>query len=129
MLKTVYLFCAMLLLEGCGSMFDIAGKGSKDKKIFYDVATNRIISNYKSPISSFYTWKHKKDSTRWYERTAMDTATNIIVIPELKDSIAYYGYQISLHLQDDHWRMMYHIDITQALVQKKKKIYSRFTSH
>lgn len=129
MLRSFYFLLLLLFCAGCGSMFDFSGRGSKDKSIYYDVASNSIISKYKNPVTSIYTWKHKKDSTRSYERREFDEPLKVIIIPELKDSIAYYDYQISLHLQDEHWRMMFHIDITQQLVQKKKRIYSRFTSH
>jgi hypothetical protein len=120
---------ALLLFAGCGSMFDITGRGSKDRKIYYDVKTNEIISTYKAPISSMYIWKRKKDNSYLADRLEFDQPLTEIKLPILKDSIAFYNFEISLHLQDDHWRMMYHIDITRELVEKKKKIYSRFTSH
>jgi len=130
MLKSFFsLLSLLILLTGCGTMFDIYGRGSKDRKIYYDVQTNTIINTYKTPISSIYIWKRKKDNSYTADRIVFDQPTNNIQLRVLKDSLSFYNFELSLHLQDDHWRMMYHIDITRDLVEKKKKIYSRFTSH
>ncbi len=49
-------------------MFDLTGSGSLDKKIYYGVATNKIINTYKAAISSMYFWKHKNDAAYTMER-------------------------------------------------------------
>jgi hypothetical protein len=110
-------------------MFDFTGKGSLDTKIYFDVVKNEIVSNYRAPISSIYFWKYKNDSTYTMERVVFDTPAVSLTLPNLKDSLDFYDFQVSVHLQDDHWRMMHHITITKQLAEKKKRIYSRFTSH
>jgi hypothetical protein len=127
----LFSFLLPIILAGCGAipMLDFAGKGSLDKKIYYDVNTSTIISTYKSPINSFYLWKSKNDSTYSTEKVILEEPATALTIPGLKDSLSFYDFQISLHLLDDHWRMMHHLDLTKELVEKKQKIYSRFTSH
>jgi hypothetical protein len=119
----------LLLLTSCSTMFDVTGKGAKDKSIYYDVKANAVISTYKKPFSSVYIRQRKNDSTLTYVAIPVDTALNIIAIPLPKDSMALYNSYIWINLQGDHWRMIYHIDITKVLMEKKAKIYSRFTSH
>jgi len=117
------------LLTGCGTMFDISGKGSLDKKIYYDVQTNQVINTYPTSINSIYFSRSKNDSTFKMDRIVLDEPTDTLLIPVLKDSIAFYDFHISVYLSGDHWRMQHHLDISEALVRKKRKIYSRFTSH
>jgi len=124
------LFYLLLLLCSCGlPMFDVAGKGTKDRTIYYNIATNEIISNYKNPMTSVYVWKNKNDSSRGSEKIVFDTPTYKIILPILKDSVALYDLSVYIQLKGDHWRETYHIDVTKKLVAKKGKIYSRYTSH
>ncbi|MGG9962780.1 hypothetical protein [Ferruginibacter sp. SUN106] len=121
--------CFSLLLTSCGSMFDVTGRGAKDKKVFYDVKSNAVTCTYKKPMSSVYIRQRKNDSTLTYVEIRLDTPVNFITLPLPKDSIALYNSYIWIHLQDDHWRSIFHIDITKELLQKKQKIWSRFTDH
>jgi hypothetical protein len=120
----------LVLLTGCSAipMLDFAGKGSQDRDLYYDVASNRIISKYKDPVDDISVWKYKGDSLVRMDRLVVDNSREL-VIPQLKDSLAFYSFQVSVHLENDHWRMMRHLDISKELVLKKEKIYSRFTSH
>jgi len=130
MYKLVLTFLiSMLLLTGCGSMFDASGRGSRDRKIYYDVRTNEIINTYRAPINSMYIWKYIGDSSRGVQRIEFADPVSKLKMPMLQDSIGVYHFKISIHLKDDHWRMMHHIDVTKKLVEKKQKIYSRVTSH
>ena len=121
----------LVFLSGCSAlpMLDFAGKGSRDRNMYYEVNTNRIISKYKDPVDHIYIWKYRDDSLIRADRLFFDSSTRQLQIPQLKDSIAFYSFQVSVHLENDHWRMMRHLDINKELVEKKEKIYSRFTSH
>lgn len=130
MCKMICGFLLLLyLLAGCGSMFDVTGRGSLDRSIYYDVATNQVINTNKTSINSIYFSKLKNDSVYTRERISLDEPTDTLLIPVIKDSIAFYSFSVSIHLSGDHWRMQQHLDITPELVQKKRRIYSRFTSH
>lgn len=119
----------MMLLTGCGSMFDFTGRGTIDRKIYYDVKTNMIINTYSTPINSFYLRKYKNDSTYFTEVVELDKPLYKFSLPILRDSLAYYDFGLSIHMLHDHWRMMHHLDITKEGVVNKEKIFSRFTSH
>lgn len=119
----------LLLLCGCIPMLDSKGTGSLDRSIYYNVKTNELINTYKTPINSIYFRKHKGDFTYAMEKIVFDEPTDTLILPILRDSVAFYDFRISVHLQDDHWRMQHHLDITQLPVQKKAKIFSRLTSH
>jgi len=119
----------LCLLTGCGSLLDINGRGSPDRSIYYDVETNQIINTNKTSINSIYFSKLKNDSTYAMERIGFAEPTDTLLIPVIKDSLAFYSFFVSMHLSGDHWRMQRHLRITPGLVQKKRKIYSRFTSH
>ncbi len=118
-----------LLLTACIPMLDFAGKGSRDRNIYYDVKANEIINTYKTPINSIYIWKYQGDSSRGTVHIEFVEPVSTLKLPLLQDSINFYDFEVSIHLKDDHWRMMHHIGITKKLVEKKQKIYSRFTSH
>ena len=127
----------MMLFVSCGiPMFDFAGRGSLNKNIYYDVASNQIVSKYKDTISSITLWKYT-DQYKWNSGSDSDyfaeeippPGTTSFTIPKLKDSIAYYDFEVAINFKNDHWRMMYHLNIDREKVKMKQKIYSRFTSH
>ena len=139
MYKLLFAFFIMIFFVSCGlPMFDIPGKGSLNKHVYYDVASNQVISKYNDSISSIILWKYT-DQYKWNSGDDNDStfsaeeipapATNTFTIPKLKDSIAYYDFEVAINFKNDHWRMIYHLNIDREKVKKKQKIYSRFTSH
>ena len=130
MYKFLFIFLAILIFPSCGiPLLDFAGRGSLYKKIYYDVTSNQIISNKEGTISSMMLWKFANDSTYTREELIPLPFKKSFTIPKLRDSIAFYDFEVSIHFENDHWRMMYHLNIDKELVKKKPKIYSRFTSH
>ncbi|WP_460553218.1 hypothetical protein [Ferruginibacter profundus] len=121
--------CFLVLLSSCGGIFDATGRGAKDKRVYYDVKNNTITCTYKTPIGSVYIRQRKNDSTLTYAAVPIDSATHVVTLPLSKDSLALYNSYIWIHLQDAHWRSIFHIDITKELLQQKQKIFSRYTDH
>ncbi len=130
MYKLIIGCIAVCLCYGCGGLLDIAGKGTVDKSVYYDVAKNEIVStNDTVLIKSLWFDQVIADNSVFFTRIVLPNASQTVEVPLVKDSVAYCDFIISVNLTGSHWREQNHITITKQLVAKKKKIYSRYTSH
>ena len=119
--------------SGCGTMFDISGRGAKIDCLFLDTGTFDIMYECgEKKIESLIIYENK-DAKELFGKVIYREKFNApgkrFGLPFHPDSMMNKFIRVEMHLTDSHHRESYYIDIKPGDLGSGKKICSRYFSH
>lgn len=129
------LLCVTILLQSCGTMFDISGKGAKEKCLTLYTNTKTIDCTCQDKeiesVKIYYKQNSKDnfDNTKASKRFLLNPTVRTFDLPIDKDSSDKIFLEIEIHLTKTYWRESFYFKTKPGDFSRPQKIYSRYFGH